>query len=634
MTRLLGSSLAAVQEPPRLTLIQQFLIIYFALAGVSLVVSTTSKEITNMDEPGISDAAQIGTIDAKFDAGLRRIVESELIAMAFVDFDGAIITADDTFLKTLGYTRDDQLTLKRITPPEHNRLDEDAFDKLRAFGSCAPFEKEFIRSDGSRIPVLFGATVVDDQIVCFILNLRQNKRAQENLDHVAYHDPLTDLPNQALFKDRLKQAIALSRRKDQMQAVLLLNLDRFKMINDSLGYTAGDHVLQSVAERLKSCVRECDTVARFGSDEFAIVLTQISRAQDAANTARAIKEVLDQAFILNDQEIFVTSSIGISLYPADGLDTPTLLKSAGTALARAKQQEGNNYQFYTSGRTTKALRQLVLESNLRQGLERGEFIVEYQPQVSLKTFQLVGMEALIRWKHPGLGLLSPEEFIGLAEDSGLINPIGDWVLRTACLQSKAWQDAGFEPLRLSVNFCARQFQQTTFVATVAQILKETSLDPAWLELELTEGSVMKQPELATEKLHELRRMGIKIAIDDFGTGYSSLSYLKRFPIDTLKIDKSFMGDVCTDLDDRAIVRAIVTLGHALDLTVIAEGVETREQLDYLTELECDVVQGFLFSKSLSSKDFGELLIEHRRNNSQADRSTTQPLYATGLLQPV
>src|SRR5258705_7523299 len=236
MTRLLGSSLAAVQEPPRLTLIQQFLIIYFALAGVSLVVSTTSKEITNMDEPGISEAAQIGTIDAKFDAGLRRIVESELIAIAFVDFDGAIISADDTFLKTLGYTRDDQLTLKRITPPEHNRLDEDAFDKLRAFGSCAPFEREFIRSDGSRIPVLFGATVVDDQIVCFILNLRQNKRAQENLDHVAYHDPLTDLPNQALFKDRLKQAIALSRRKDQMQAVLLLNLDRFKMINDSLGY--------------------------------------------------------------------------------------------------------------------------------------------------------------------------------------------------------------------------------------------------------------------------------------------------------------------------------------------------------------------------------------------------------------
>jgi diguanylate cyclase (GGDEF)-like protein/PAS domain S-box-containing protein len=633
MTRLPRFELAATQYPA-LTSIQQFLVIYFALAGVSLVVSTTSSEITYMDVPGISDAAQIGTIDAKFDAGLRRIVESELIAIAFVDFDGAIISADDTFLKTLGYTRDDQLTLRRITPPEHNRLDEDAFDKLRAFGSCAPFEKEFIRSDGSRIPVLFGATVLDDQIVCFILNLRQNKRAQENLDHVAYHDPLTDLPNQALFKDRLKQAIALSRRQDQMQAVLLLNLDRFKMINDSLGYTAGDHVLQSVAERLKSCVRECDTVARFGSDEFAIVLTQISRAQDAANTARAIKDVLDQAFILNEQEVFVTSSIGISLYPADGLDTPTLLKSAGTALARAKQQEGNNYQFYTSGRTTKALRQLVLESNLRQGLERGEFIVEYQPQVSLKSFQLVGMEALIRWNHPGLGLLSPEEFIGLAEDSGLINPIGDWVLRTACLQSKAWQDAGFEPLRLSVNFCARQFQQTTFVPTVAQILKETSLDPIWLELELTEGSVMKQPEQAIEKLHELRRMGIKIAIDDFGTGYSSLSYLKRFPIDTLKIDKSFMGDVCTDLDDRAIVRAIVTLGHALDLTVIAEGVETREQLDYLTELECDVVQGFLFSKSLSSKDFGELLIEHRRNNSQAGRSTTQPLYATGLLQPV
>src|SRR5258705_13427534 len=573
-------------------------------------------------------------VESKFEAGLRRLVESELVAIVLVDFAGVISSADDNFLKTLGYTRNDHLTIRQLTTPEQHRLDEEAFDKLRAFGTCAPFEKEFIRYDGTRVPVLFAASLWEEEIVCIVLDLSQNKQAQENLDHLAYHDALTDLPNQALFKDRLKQAIALSHRRDEMQAVLLLNLDRFKMINDSLGYIAGDRALQSVAQRLKSCVRESDTVARFGSDEFALVLTGISRAQDAANTARAIKEVLDQAFIFEEQEIFVTSSIGISLYPADGLDTPTLLKSAGTALARAKQHEGNNYQFYTSGRTTKALRQLVLESNLRQGLERGEFIVEYQPQVSLKTFQLVGMEALIRWKHPGLGMLSPEEFIGLAEDSGLINPIGDWVLRTACLQSKAWQDAGFEPLRLSVNFCARQFQQTTFVPTVAQILKETSLDPTWLELELTEGSVMKQPEQATEKLHELRRMGIKIAIDEFGTGYSSLSYLKRFPLDTLKIDKSFMGDVCTDLDDRAIVRAIVTLGHALDLTVIAEGVETREQLDYLTELECDVVQGFLFSKSLSSKDFGELLIEHRRNNSQADRSTTQPLYATGLLQPV
>ncbi len=289
-------------------------------------------------------------MESKFEAGLRRLVESELVAIVFVDFAGVISSADDTFLKTLGYTRNDHLTLRQLTPHAQHRLDEEAFDKLRAFGTCAPFEKEFIRYDGTRVPVLFAASLWEEEIVCIVLDLSQNKQAQENLDHLAYHDALTDLPNQALFKDRLKQAIALSHRRDEMQAVLLLNLDRFKMINDSLGYIAGDRALQSVAQRLKSCVRESDTVARFGSDEFALVLTGISRAQDAANTARAIKEVLDQAFIFEEQEFFLSTSIGISLYPADGLDTATLLKSADTALARTKQQGGNNYQFYTAGR--------------------------------------------------------------------------------------------------------------------------------------------------------------------------------------------------------------------------------------------------------------------------------------------
>ncbi len=575
-----------------------------------------------MNRPATIDAGRVETVDNRVDAGLRRIIQSELIAIVFVDFAGVVMSADDTFLKTLGYARGDQLTLHQITPPEYHRLDEEAFDKLRAFGTCAPFEKEFIRNDGSRVPVLFGAALQEQEIVCFILDVSKNKRAQENLDHLAYHDALTDLPNQTLFKDRLKQAIALSRRRDEIQAVLLVNLDRFKLINDSLGYIAGDRVLQSVAERLKSCVRECDTVARFGSDEFALVLTQISRAWDAANAARAIKDVLDQPFVFDEQEIFITSSVGISLYPGDGLDTPTLLKNAGTALARAKQQGGNNHQFYTSGKTTKALKKLVLESNIRQGLERGEFIVEYQPLVSLKNFQPVGMEALIRWQHPVFGLLYPSEFIQLAEDSGLIMPMGDWVLRTSCFQSKCWQDAGLEPLRLSVNFSALQFQQPRFISIVAEILKETNLDPRWLELELTESSVMKDPEQAIEKLHELKLMGIKVAIDDFGTGYSSLNYLKRFPIDTLKIDRSFVSDVCKDPHDTAIVRAIITLGHALDLTVIAEGVETGEQLEYLSELECDVVQGFLFSKSLSIADFGELLIEHTRVNSHGVHCVT------------
>ena len=567
-------------------------------------------------------------METKVDAALRHLVATNLVAVLFTDLSGNILEADESFLNLLGYTSE---TLPRrihdLTPHEHHRLDEEAFEKLMAFGACAPFEKEFLKQDGTPIPVLFGAALHEEEIACFVVDLSQNRQAKEKLNHLAYHDALTDLPNQVLFKDRLKQAIALSRRSDQMQAVLLLNLDRFKTINDSLGYTAGDRLLQSVAQRLSSCVRESDTVARFGGDEFAVLLTQIPRAQDAANVASAIKNALDQAFLFEDQEIFVSSSIGISLYPHDGRDTAGLLKNAGAALDRAKSLGGNVYQFYTAGGTTRALKQLVLESNLRPGLERAEFVVQYQPQVDIRGFHLVGMEALVRWQHPSLGLLYPSEFIPLAEESGLIIALGDWVLRTACAQNKAWQDAGLTPLRLSVNSSARQFQQPTFIADVAHILKETNLDPRWLELELTESSIMKDPEVAIEKLHELKLMGVKVSVDDFGTGYSSLNYLKRFPIDTLKIDKSFVSDVCKDPHDTAIVRAIINLGHALDLTVIAEGVETKEQLQYLSALECDVVQGFLFSKALPATAFEELLIEQRRVTSGRDPSETTPLPA-------
>ena len=552
-------------------------------------------------------------MDSKVDAALRHLVATNLVAILFTDLAGNILNADDSFLNMFGYTAGNlPRNIRGLTPPEHHRLVQEAFEKLMAFGACAPFEKDLLRQDGTSVPILFGAALHEEEIACFVVDLSQNKQTQEKLNHLAYHDALTDLPNQVLFKDRLKQAIALSRRSDQLQAVLLLNLDRFKTINDSLGYTAGDRLLQSVAQRLTSCVRESDTVARFGGDEFAILLTQIPRAQDATNVARAIKQTLDQAFLFEDQEIFVSSSIGISLYPQDGRDTAGLLKNAGAALDRAKVQGGNNFQFYTAGGTTRALKQLVLESNLRPGLERSEFVVHYQPQVDIRGFHLVGMEALIRWQHPSLGLLYPKDFVPLAEESGLIITLGDWVMRTACAQNKLWQDAGLTPLTLSVNFSARQFQQPTFITDVEQILKESNLDPRWLELELTESSIMKDPEEAIEKLHELKLMGIKVAIDDFGTGYSSLNYLKRFPIDTLKIDKTFVSDVCKDPHDTAIVRAIINLGHALDLTVIAEGVETKEQLQYLSALECDVVQGFLFSKALSAAAFEELLVEQRQ----------------------
>ena len=379
-------------------------------------------------------------MNTSFEAGLKRILESKLVGIVFVTPAGLVTRANETFLEMVGYQPHETLNLHEITPPEHHQLDREALEKLSAFGSVAPYEKELFRKDGTRISVMFTATVFqqsEQELVCLLFELTQQKQAQKQLTHLAYHDSLTDLPNQGLFKDRLKQAIALARRRDEMQAVLLLNLDRFKTINDSLGYNAGDQVLKSVAQRLSSCVRGCDTVARFGSDEFAILLTHINRHQHAANVARSIKEALNQAFLLGEQELFLSTSIGISIYPEDGRDTPTLLKSAGTALERAKEKGGNNHQFYTAGRTTYALKQLVLESNLRSGLERNEFIVEYQPLVDVKDFRLVGMEALVRWQHPVMGLLYPSEFIQLAEDSGLMVQIGDWscapvVCKTSC----------------------------------------------------------------------------------------------------------------------------------------------------------------------------------------------------------
>lgn len=577
-------------------------------------------------------STQVFTPQMNLDAIRTRLIESGLIAVCVTDLAGGIADADDAFLQIVGYSRTQLIEarprLAQFTPEAHEHADQEAFEKVTAFGLCASYEKELIRKDGSRVPVLVGGMLHGQQIAWFVFDLSQNQQARERVNHLAYHDALTSLPNQSLFKDRLKQAIALSGRSDQMQAVLLLNVDRFRTINDSLGYTAGDQMLQAIAQRLTSCVRESDTVARFGGDEFAVLLMQIGRAQDAANTAKAIKQAVEQAFLIDGQELFITSSIGISLYPHDGRDTPALLKSAGVALEHAKEKGSGDYEFYTSGRTNHALKQLLLESQMRPALDRGEFVVEYQPQVDVKTFQLVGMEALVRWNHPMLGQLQPNDFIPLAEDTGMITPIGDWVLRIAGAQNKLWLDSGFSPMRLAVNVSARQFQQAAFVSTVRDLLKETQLDPCLLELELTEGSIMKEPDKAIEKLKEVRDMGIKIAIDDFGTGYSSLSYLKRFPIDTLKIDKTFVSDVTVDKDDAAIVKAIVMLGHALDLTVIAEGVETPEQLEYITSLGCDVVQGYLFSRPLSTKSFTELLMEQLRVTTPSiPRGTTrlQPL---------
>ncbi|MDT4895400.1 MAG: hypothetical protein QOH25_477 [Acidobacteriota bacterium] len=431
------------------------------------------------------------------------------------------------------------------------------------------------------------------------------------LNHLAYYDALTDLPNRILFEDRLTQALILAERNRQTLGILFLSLDRFKKVHDTLGRAIGDRLLQKVAERLRISAHRGETVARFEGDEFALLLTQVggTEGEDVGAVIFQINESLKLPFLIDEHELFITVSIGISLYPDDGADAPTLLKNADAALYRAREQGGDNYQFYTADMNAKAMKRLTLENSLRRALERSEFEVYYQPVLDITTRKIVGVEALLRWHHPELGLVQPAEFIPLAEDTGMIVPIGEWVLRTACAQSKSWQSAGFAPLSLAVNLSARQFQQQNLAEVVVRILQETGLNPRDLELELTESSIMKNAEWAVRTLSELKAMGVKIAIDDFGTGYSSLGYLKRLPIDTLKIDRSFVSDVTTDPDDAALVMAIITLAHNLRLKVIAEGVDSEEQLRFLHLLRCDEWQGYFFSKPLPVEAFEELLLQ-------------------------
>ena len=428
-------------------------------------------------------------------------------------------------------------------------------------------------------------------------------------DHLAYHEALTGLPNRILFRDRLNHAITQGRRQRQMLAVLFIAIDRFKNLNDTLGHMVGDQILCGVAERLSIFREEVDTVASCGGEEFALLVSEVGRIENAVKIAHSVREIFQPPFSFNGQELFVTASVGISLYPHDGDNVQTLLQHTGVALYRAKEQGGNNYQFYRADMNEQALERLGLENSLRQALERDEFVVCYQPQINTETSQLVGMEALVRWQHPELGLIPPMEFISLAEETGLIESIGEWVLRTACAQNKAWQDAGFAPLQVSVNFSPRQFRQPGLVEQVKRALDDSGLEPHYLEMELTESSIMKDPEMTISTLQQLKETGIGVSIDDFGTGYSSLSYLKRFPIDILKIDISFVRHSTTNPQDAAIVTAIVTLAHSLNLKVIAEGVETEEQFSFLRSLGCDGIQGYLFGKPLPAEAFREELLE-------------------------
>ncbi len=499
--------------------------------------------------------------------------------------------------------------LSDLMPPEVAAAALSAIQRALDTGEMQAVEYELPEPSGVH---QYEARIVasgPDEALAIVRDVTRQRQAEAKIRHQAYHDPLTDLPNRLLFQDRLAQALPQARRRGSMVAVFYMDLDRFKIINDTLGHGVGDELLKAVAQRLATCVREGDTIARLGGDEFGLVLLDLEDAQASTKVAQKILNALAPLFSIGGHELYVTPSIGISVHPADGRDPEILTRNAELAMYRAKEQGRNAYQLYAPAMNATAVRRLTLENAMRRALERGEFQVYYQPQVHAVTGEIVGMEALLRWQHPELGFLTPNQWIGLAEETGLIVPIGEWVLRVACEQHRAWQAAGYSTLRVAVNLSARQFQQADLDQCIAEILLDTGLQPAFLELEITENTIMRDLDRTASHLRNLKELGVHLSIDDFGTGHSSLNYLKRFAVDTLKIDRSFVRDIHEDANDAAIVRAVVAMAQSLKLRVVAEGVETEAQLAFLRSLACNEMQGYLFSKPLPAEQATAFLAE-------------------------
>jgi diguanylate cyclase (GGDEF)-like protein/PAS domain S-box-containing protein len=431
--------------------------------------------------------------------------------------------------------------------------------------------------------------------------------AEERVQFLAYFDALTGLPNRTLLQDRMSKALAGAQRRKENVAILFLDLDRFKIINDTLGHSSGDMLLQEVAARLKGCAREQDTVARVGGDEFVLLLTTVAQASDAAVAAQRVLDAVTAEFSLGGNPLKVTCSVGISMFPEHGMNSEALIKNADAAMYSAKQKGPNNIQFFTEDLNDQMVERLTLEKGLRLALDRQEFFLVYQPQMDIATGEIVGVEALLRWQHPDLGLVPPDRFIRIAENTGLIVPIGEWVLKTACAQARKWQDEGFQQLQMAVNVSAVQFRQDGFRDLIRSVLREAGLAPQYLELELTESLLLTNADVMFSVLQDLKEMGLKLAIDDFGTGYSSLSYLRQFPVSKLKIDRSFVQDVANNPDDAAITTAIIGMAKNLNLRVIAEGVENEAQMSFLRAQQCDEIQGYYFSRPLSADKVADML---------------------------
>lgn len=505
---------------------------------------------------------------------------------------------------------DDPTLFKRIIHPEDVGRVEEMIDQMRT-GETIEHEYRIIQPGGrvrwvrERTLSTFDAYGNLYRFDGIAIDITEKKQSEEKMKFMAYHDALTGLPNRRLFNHCLTDALANAHRTKQKTAVMFVDLDNFKRINDSLGHAVGDQLLKLAVERFAACVSAKDIISRLGGDEFAIILEGISRKQAAAVAERII-DSCNQPFLIEGHELFVSPSIGISFYPEDGDSIEHLVKNADVAMYDAKDQGKNTYQFYTSEMNEAISRRMELENHLRKAVEREEFSLYYQPQVDLKTGRMIGVEALIRWEHPEWGTVSPADFIPLAEETGLIVPLGEWVLKTACRQLRDWLDAGLPSIRVSVNLSSRQFYQNDLVERISQILQQTGLDPQHLKLEITESMTMGV-DYALEALGKLKKLGVQLSMDDFGTGYSSLSYLKNFPIDQLKIDQSFVRDIIRSRKDAAIVKTIIEMAHNLDLKVTAEGVETEEQLNWLKLQECDEAQGYYFSKPLTVEQFEQMM---------------------------
>jgi diguanylate cyclase (GGDEF)-like protein/PAS domain S-box-containing protein len=535
---------------------------------------------------------------------LRSILESTADGLLVVDHAGRVVSYNQRYAQLwrvpapiLAEGRDDALLAHALDQLRHPEAFMARVRELYAHPE-AEARDTVLFEDGRVFETYSAPQLLDGRPAGRVFSFRdvtERRRAEERIEYQAYHDAVTGLPNRLLLRDRLTQELGRTHRRKEQVAVMFLDLDHFKLVNDSLGHAMGDRLLQELAGRLSACVRDDDTVARMGGDEFTLVFGAIARPEDAARMAEKILEAVGRPFSLDGHELHVTCSLGIALFPGDGVDPDALLKSADAAMYRAKEQGRNTYQLCAPGMNDRALRRMSLEGALRRAVERDEFVLHYQPLVEVVSGRVAGVEALLRWRHPERGLVLPDEFVPVAEENRLILPIGAWALGAACRDLRAWHQDGFPGLRMSVNLSARQFQQAGLVAAVREALAGAGLEARFLELEITESIAMSNVAWTAEALRALRALGIRISIDDFGTGQSSLSYLKHFPLSTLKIDRSFVRDIALDPEDEAIASAVIALAHTLGLSVIAEGVETQEQLTFLRRAGCEEFQGFLFS---------------------------------------